>query len=355
MIELKKARLGSLEKCYAVTVLQNQGQTEILFASEDRKNGLLFSQKKEKEWTSEEIPLPGGVMTIRKWPGKEEWIGFLCGFYPPFLAQNAEIILKKKGENRWESKQFLTLPYLHRFEIVPVPEGYDLILSVLCREKQNKDDWESPGYEAVMHLDPNGKKQSDKIELLLDGQYHNHGMWKGILEGKQVILTASDQGVYAFSYGKQGWQTEHLFSEAAGEAAAFDLDGDGEDEIVTIAPFHGNQIKIYKKLPFLETDRDSFLKSDESEKRWQQVWTSPEPMEFSHALWAGWFHGERICFCGYRRGKKGIAAIYCKNGSWKISLLDKNVGCSNLCVEKIGKEEWLFCANHGIGECAFYK
>ena len=43
------------------------------------------------------------------------------------------------------------------------------------------------------------------------------------------------------------WKTEFILEGQIGEIATADLDGDGIEEIMTIEPFHGNRIQIYKK------------------------------------------------------------------------------------------------------------
>ena len=44
-----------------------------------------------------------------------------------------------------------------------------------------------------------------------------------------------------------------------------------EDEILTLAPFHGDTVKIYKKVDGV----------------YQTIYTYPYPMPFLHAIWKG--------------------------------------------------------------------
>ena len=101
--------------------------------------------------------------------------------------------------------------------------------------------------------------------------YRNHGFWQTKEEGKDVGYFGSDQGILRVSAPeKRGgqWKVEPILSGHIGEIATIDIDGDGQDEIMTIEEFHGNTIQIYKK--------------DGSE--YKKVWQYDNEIDFAHAL-----------------------------------------------------------------------
>lgn len=345
MMKFEKVILGQLEKCYGVAALETGGRTAVAFGSEDRQPGVIIRLWMADRYGTEYFPTPGGVMSILPWPSG----GFasIYGFYPPFQAARAGLMLTVPGKARgYESRVLLELPYLHRFEIIGSENRKWLVLSVLCRDKQSKDDWSSPGYVAVLPLGEDGSIPKEPPYIILDGQYRNHGMWKGKLNGSNVILTASDQGVFACcpSDTCQGWKVRRLTQDPAGEAAAFDLDDDGIEELVTIAPFHGSKLNVYKN----EKRWDKWAE-------WTKIWTSSQEMDFLHALWVGNFHGKNVIFCGNRKGKRCLRAFWQEEGEWISQVVDKDAGSSNICVAWINGQQCLLSANHGQHECALYR
>ena len=251
-----------------------------------------------------------------------------------------------------------------------------LVLGVLCRKKEGKDDWSSPGYVAVLPVREDGSLGEDfraggsgggrsrteqSMEILLDGQFHNHGMWKGMLDGRLTVMTASDQGVYAFEPGAKikDWKVRQLLSESCGEAAAFDLDGDGEDELVTISPFHGACLRVYKRGADSSSGAESgSLPGMDPVGRngpWHKIWQYSGELEFAHSLWAGLFQGRRMIICGHRRGNGNLLAFWIKEGQWQSVVVDSGAGSSNVCVTEIRGVSFLVSANHGQNQYAVYK
>lgn len=340
MKPLKKQILGRLEKCYSVSAMQVRGETYFFFASELAHDGVFFDAATGNR--RETFVSPGGVMSMIAWPGGEGGFLSVFGFYPPFQAAGSGLMRTVFRENGPESREILRLPYLHRFLLTQTGSHCWLVAATVCRSKAAKDDWSSPGYVGLFPMNDQGEILCDKPEILLDGQYRNHGMSRGTVDGRSAILTASDQGVFAIYPGEllRDWQVLRMTEDASSEAAVFDLDGDGEEELITIAPFHGSSLSIYKKA---------------GAGNWEKVWTCREELPFSHALWAGWFNGERTCFLGYRGGRRDLLRIRFLEDQWRTDVIDSDVGTSNLCVVRMGKEDWLLAANHGVGECVLYR
>lgn len=336
-MNIKKKSLGKLEKCYAVDQITEEDGNKIVFVSESEKKACLFNEK----WEKEEIILPKtGIMTIRKWPSQGNKTGFIHSFFPGFQAQKSGLMIMEKVKGQWKFQSVLELPFLHRFEIFVAPWGNQVILSVLCSDKKGREDWNFPGYLAAIPLNKKGEFIFGKGQILLNGLHKNHGLWKGNLQGRSQILTASQEGIHRIAAkDKTGeWEICHLIKEPSGEAAAFDLDGDGKEEILSISPFHGDHLFLYKEI----------------EGQWKKIWSCEETLEFTHSLWAGLWNKKRVCFCGCRRGPGSLLAVFYENGRWMTQKIDTGAGSSNLFVANWMGKDLLFSANHSVGECAVY-
>ena len=341
-MQFTKTVLGSLEKGYAASAFLVRGVQELLFASEVQAPCVAFNAETgamRTVWDG-----LGGTMSMVPFPGEDGAFLAVHSFFPPFLAEGCGLLrVTPNADGTFTKTPFLSLPYLHRFALVE-EKGSDtlwLLLSVLCREKHGKDDWSSPGYVAVARVNKAHTGLAEAPRILLDGQFHNHGLFKGTQGGKTMICTASDAGVFAFAPPQNGcdWQVRQLLAVPTGEAVLADLDGDGAEELVTIAPFHGSALRIYK----------------EQNGAWQQVWQAPKAMEFAHSLWAGTLNGEACGLCGSRRGEAALFRFYWENGAWHTQTIDPDAGSSNLCVTKIGGHDCIVSANHSHNECAVYR
>lgn len=340
-MKFKKIITGGLEKCYSASSLYINGKQKFLFASEVEAEGIVL----DFPFGKRTFPTPGGVMAMGMWPGTSGGFASVYGFYPPFMASDSGLLLTVLGKDgSYVSNKILELPYLHRFEVVRTENRNWLILAVLCREKREKDDWSSPGYVAILPIEDDGRVREVSPMILLDGQFRNHGMWKGVINGRISVITTSDQGAYAVypADREEGWTVERLLEEPCGEAVMYDIDGDGEQELVAISPFHGSNLSVYKKFR-------------QSEGKWQKIWCYPHPLEFAHSLWAGAFHGKRVIFCGHRKGNGNLLAIWVKDRQWHTSVVDNQVGSSNICVASVSGEQYLLSANHGKGQYAVYQ
>ncbi len=79
------------------------------------------------------------------------------------------------------------------------------------------------------------------------------------------------------------WNLSPIFQKEVSELTFIDLDGDGQSELITIEPFHGNVLNMYKR-----------IKGD-----WKLKFTAP--LSFGHGLSSGFFNGAPIVIVGNRR------------------------------------------------------
>lgn len=334
----RKLVLAPLEKCYSVSAFPLGGTDRFLFASEIARPSLAFDGR---TLSAETISvMGGGTMSMVPLPGSPDFLA-IENFFPPFAAAGSKLVRVGLEGGAWQKRDVLDLPYLHRFGVLPVPGGHALVLSVLCRHKENKDDWSSPGlvYTAPLPLEPG---QLPKLTMRLDNLPRNHGFFAGTYEGRPGAAVASDRGVHLLLPPvREGgdWEVRPLIHVPAGEVWLADLDGDGVEELVTIEPFHGTDLKIYHR---------------QADGSFRPVWQFPEPLEFTHALWCGPLWGGVCGICGSRRGKAPLFRFFYEGGTYRTELIEAGASAANITVGRYQGRDCLLSANHGQNECVMY-
>lgn len=214
-------------------------------------------------------------------------------FYSPNDSKEAKIILAAPDkEGSWSVKTLVELPFVHRFDLLTAGGKTYLIACTLKSGHAHKDDWSQPGkvYAAELPGDLSGVDKEHPLELkvIKEGLLKNHGYYR-VTEGNAVsALVCSENGVFRFYPPKEAekaWHVEQLLDTPASDAVLFDLNGDGENELVVLSPFHGDEAAIYQKI----------------EGHYQKVYQYPEKAEFLHAVWAGKLAGKPVVFLGHRR------------------------------------------------------
>ena len=117
------------------------------------------------------------------------------------------------------------------------------------------------------------------------------------------------------------------------------VDGDGVEEMVTIGPFHGDTLQIYK--------RDGGM--------YHKIYTYPKPLPFAHAIWGGLLCGRPAAVIGCRGGARELC---CFTGSesdgFHCQVIDSGAGAANVLHDTVDGREVLLAANREIGEVALY-
>lgn len=339
-MKIEKIHLDDIKRCYCASNIQMNGENHLLLASEDPDvlcamyNTKTF-EKEETVWTQ-----PGGCMSIIPFPTRENQFLAVQEFYLKVSPSLSKIVWGTHTENGWELKDVLHLPYIHRFDIYH-QNGVDYFIgATIATKKQDKNDWTVPGRIYVGEI-PSDPSQGIELEVLVDGLYRNHGYWHDTEDGMDVGYFGSDQGILCVKPPKKlkgQWEVEYVMSGEIGEIACMDLDGDGKKEIMTIEPFHGNKICIYKK----------------QAASYEKVWEYDNEIEFAHTLVGTTLCNVPTFLAGVRRKDAELFYVQYVNGAYQATVIEKNVGPANLCVVHEENRDLIVSANHTQNEAAVY-
>lgn len=334
-----KETLAELNMGYCISMMQINGRTYCITASEDRDGEILLIDVVTKS-VQKIVGLAGGVMSIV--PVPEEPATFLAiqRFYPIFDSKEAEIVCCRldtlEGAVLQAQVETVTkMPYVHRIALTGKPGARKIVAAALCCKKDFIDDWSSAGIVKEYLLD--GQLCCIDERLLLEGIHKNHGMYLYEKDGQSLTLVAGEEGVWSIDCDGN---TEKLFDEPVSDLCMYDLDGDGEDEMICIAPFHGNCLKVMKR----------------TAGKWDCIYESP--VDFGHAVWCGPC-GDAVVILSCSRGGDRCTRLY--RLGWKGDAMtvdtedvDQDVGASNIAVDIQKTGLILYASNHGINETARY-
>ena len=337
-MKITKKKLDEIRRCYCAASIHMNHENHIIYASEDPDvmcemfSGKSFEHK-ETIWKK-----AGGCMSIIPIPNHEGEFLAVQEFYLKVSPSLSKIVWGKYTEGGFVIKDVLQLPYIHRFDIYHKNGVNYFIGATIATAKQNKEDWSVPGRIYVGEL-PEDLNEGIQIEVLMDGLYRNHGYYRDAQHTCGYF--GSDQGIVKVAppahRGGQ-WQVEYVLSGTIGEIAVLDIDGDGEQEIMTIEPFHGTEIHIYKKL----------------EGSYQRVYTYENEIDFAHTLVGGTLRGVPTFLAGVRRRDAELFYVQYKDGAFVTKEIDRGVGPANLCLVNEEDRDLIVAANHTANEAAVY-
>lgn len=161
--------------------------------------------------------------------------------------------------------------------------------------------------------------------------------------GKQVVMISGKEGLFALKVPKKldgQWQHEHLLDHEVSDTYSYDVDRDGTPEIVTIEPFHGDRLVMYK----------SFA------GEWKSIFETS--LNFGHVVWAGKILDKPAVLGGSRGGKKELFLLSSKTNNvrdMRCKILDSNVGPTQVRVIQKKNCTIILSANHAANEIALYK
>lgn len=330
-----------MDRCYAASTIQWEGKLYAVFASESvdgpcyAYTGERFSEK-EVIWEK-----AGGTMSVVQIPGRDGEFIAVQYFFPGFQSASSKLVWGKRRSAGWEIRDLVDLPYVHRFDLFPVENEIHLFAAILCGSKKNREDWSDPGKILVGKLPP-GPGDGMEFREIYGGQTRNHGYCRGRRQGKETAFWTSDDGVFAAVVPeKKGdrWRITKLIDRPVSDMALCDIDGCGEDELVTIEPFHGNQFVVNKK----------------TEMGYTIAWRYPKEIDFAHTVVGCRLLGKPAVIGGIRRKNCELFVLLHEQGKgFFTELVEEGVGTSNAAAANVNGTDIIIAANHTKNEAAVY-
>ncbi len=282
---------------------------------------------------------PGGMMSLIPVPGWPQYMVSVMGLFPPFIGKDAALFLHRKIGDSWMSSRAMDLPFAHRCEFLPNSPGNILIAASVSKFKENPADWLMPGELYAIRLlgDPSDRWVSELIDSSL---FRNHGMGRYLIDGVEQLCVSGVEGVFSIELSQGGsMKLIPLFEKEVSELTFIDLDGDGQSELITIEPFHGNILNMYKR------DKGA----------WKLKFSAP--LSFGHGLSSGFFNGDPVVVAGNRKDSLSLEIFTINNldkGFVNKRVIEEGVGPTQTQVFSFGNRDYILSANQKRNEVALY-
>jgi hypothetical protein len=130
-----------------------------------------------------------------------------------------------------------------------------------------------------------------------------------------------------------------LFDKEVSEFCFIDLDGDGQEELVTIEPFHGEALNVYKR----------------NGQQWELKFI--DSLSFGHGLSCGFFKNEPVIIVGNRRGSFTLDMFKVTDfasGNFSREVIEEDAGPTQTQVFTAGDTDYILSANQKKNEVALY-
>ncbi len=281
-----KQKIMELPSVYTASALMLGETLHIAGGSELRHPSALFNfDTGAIEYLSD---VPGGVMSILPVPGHPHCLVSVMGLFPPFIGEEGGVFLHVRRAGGWSTRKVAVMPFAHRAEIIQRNGINHLIAATVSRRKEFPDDWREAG--EVFHQAFDDPERADwNMERLCDDIVKNHGMGKRGARDWEVVYVSGVGGIDCIAPGAgAAWMRTRIFDKEVSEFMFADLNGDGIDELITIEPFHGDSLNVYRKIP----------------GGWCAHYRAP--LSFGHGLSAGNFKGTMVVAVGNRRGAMAL-------------------------------------------------
>ncbi|MFC2080782.1 hypothetical protein ACFLR8_01060 [Bacteroidota bacterium] len=333
---LKKKKILDIEAVYTARAFGNESEFFIGAGSETKPEAYLYTLS---SCEASPIPhIPGGMMSFIPVPGKPHLYVSIMGLFPQFDGKESGIYLHTRMETNWESGKALGLPFAHRCEVLQQGGKDYLVAATISTHKEDPADWSAPGEVHIIDLD-HCEYRKWKSELIDNNITRNHGMCKAVIDGKELVCVSGAEGIFYVDKDGDDWSVNQLFLKEVSEMFFFDLDGDGQDELVCIEPFHGNTLNIYKK----------------DGANWQQKFSAE--LSFGHGLSAGIFKSEPTIVVGNRSGSLALESFVVQDlmtGKVERGMIEEGCAPTQTQVFTFNSKDYILSANQKKNEVALY-
>lgn len=341
--------LAQLPRGYSITPLpgtERDGLPSFLAGSEGDAELLLFETPDFKPTVIARSP--GGYISAAPLSRNgRRYVVSSTLFKPGFDAADAALTLYPldRGECP-EPAHVARIPYAHR--VVSLQHaGRDFVLvSTLCAAKSFKEDWTQPGGIHLIEV-PDDLSAPWRVRQIVTGLNKNHGMDFALLgrERRPGYLLSAMEGLFFMPLPDDPdgeWRTERIFDGENSDAFAFDWDGDGEPEVFSISPFHGNVLAMHKR----------------HDDAWRRE-VIHDDLALGHIVWAGDLLGGPTLLAGSRRERRELR-LYRPSEDGCVDpvyeLIDEGIGPTQIAVYSLSQDRAvLYVAAHGIDEVRVYE
>ena len=223
-------------------------------------------------------------------------------------------------------------------EILSYQGMHYLVAATVSKYKEDPADWSRPGDLAVISLEDFSDIPWKSIAINA-GITRNHGMTRAFFNGEESIFVSGAEGIFKILPANNGWGVEIIFPREVSEMTFIDLDGDGFHELITIEPFHGNTINVYKQI----------------ENSWELLFS--DSLSFGHGLSSGFFNGKPLIVAGNRSESLALETFTISNllkGIVNRKVIEENAGPTQTQIFSHQSVDYILSANQRKNEVALY-
>lgn len=340
--------LARLNMPYPLGTISLGGQQCVAASTEDH-GPVLLARPPFRE-AIQMVDGPGGCMALAEDGRRPGELFAVMGCFLGYKFQTGAVYhIRPDGQDApgaWTAERILDLPFAHRIAFVERGGGRWLLAASLAADKRDPADWSQPGSLSASRV-PMRAGEKWQLSPILPGIHRHHGMLVAPFMGKPSILVSGTEGLFAADLARDGadWGFERVLQNEVSEIAVCDLDGDGVDELITIEPFHGSTMRVYRR------DGES----------WRTAWEGA--LEFGHCLWAGSFGGAPSILASSRAGSRDLLLFRWdprRRAAGRLAdpervVVDAGVGAANMLVLRDGSADLIFSTNQAAGEIVCYR
>ena len=239
------------------------------------------------------------------------------------------------------------VPYLHRIVMVDVNGQSLLFVATLQGPGSGFNEFDAPGALWCYRVPDDPVNEPWEKRLIDDSLKLNHGLsvCDADGDGRMDLLLGARDGLIWFEPpegdGFSGdWKRWTISDRESSETFAIDLDGDGVNEMLSIEPWHGNELVWYKATGDIRTGK------------WERHMINDE-LNRGHSLWCGDVDGDGALevISGYNGPGTSLHIYRPENleaGKWDVEKIDDGIGMGQMEVVDLNGDGKLDIAASGM-------
>jgi hypothetical protein len=279
--------------------------------------------------------------------GREPGVFAIMGCFLGYKFQDGAIYRVVPGVKgaAWECVRILDLPFAHRIAFVEKGGTRCLLAASIARDKADPADWTQAGTVSSCPV-PKDPRGPWSLHPVLEGVHRNHGLLTGPLHGVPAVLVGGAEGIFAAPLNGASWSWEKVTDRETSEIALFDIDSDGTDELITIEPFHGSSLRVYRP----------------AVSGWTLAWEGR--IDFGHSLLARNVNGVPGILVSNRAGSRDLLLLQWGKQAHAAAgalpdperiVLEEGAGAANMLVLRHEGRDLVFSTNQVRGEIVMYE